>query len=129
MSNFSFSHNVFYPYGELFAIFIKFEIVVCKLFESGRVQILSFGKGLTGHIFHFSMMLLVMFELFTKQSQLITTLKKKVFENILEKGEHAGNQHFLLFQNAFYLSKTNFNFQLFTKGQCLCITERQIKCW
>ena len=31
-SNFSFSHSVFYPYGELSAIFIKLEIVVCKLF-------------------------------------------------------------------------------------------------
>ena len=28
-SNFSFSHSVFYPFGELSAIFIKFEIVVC----------------------------------------------------------------------------------------------------
>ena len=30
-SNFSFSHSVFYPCGELNAIYIKFEIVVCKL--------------------------------------------------------------------------------------------------
>ena len=36
-SNFSFSHCVFYPLGELSAIFIKFEIVVCKLFQFGRV--------------------------------------------------------------------------------------------
>ena len=33
-SNFSFSHSVFYPFGKLSAIFIKFEIVVCKLFQS-----------------------------------------------------------------------------------------------
>ena len=38
MSNFSFSHSVFFPVGELSAIFIKFEIVVCKLFQFGRVQ-------------------------------------------------------------------------------------------
>ena len=44
-SNFSFSHSVFYPFGKLYAIFIKFEIVVCKLFQFGRVQYLSFGKG------------------------------------------------------------------------------------
>ena len=43
-SNFSFSHNVFYPSGELSAIFIKFEIVVCTLFQFRRV---SFGKVLT----------------------------------------------------------------------------------
>ena len=36
MSNFSFSNNVFYPLGELSAIFIKFEIVVCKLLQFGR---------------------------------------------------------------------------------------------
>ena len=35
-SNFSFSHNVFYTVGELLAIYIKFEIVVCKLFHFGR---------------------------------------------------------------------------------------------
>ena len=36
-SNFSFSHSVFYPFGELSAIFVTFEILVCKLFEFGRV--------------------------------------------------------------------------------------------
>ena len=39
MSNFSFSHSGPYPFGEFSAIFITFEIVVCKN--------LSFGKGLT----------------------------------------------------------------------------------
>ena len=42
-SNFSFSHCIFYPLGELSAILIKFRIVICKLF--GRVKNLSFGKG------------------------------------------------------------------------------------
>ena len=37
ISNFSFSHSVFYPFGELFAIFIKLGIVLCKLFQFGRV--------------------------------------------------------------------------------------------
>ena len=45
-SNFSFSHSVFYPFRELSAIFIQFEIVVCELFQLGRVLNLSFGKGL-----------------------------------------------------------------------------------
>ena len=36
-SNFSFSHSVFYPSGELAAILIKFKIVVCKLFQFRRV--------------------------------------------------------------------------------------------
>ena len=37
MSNFSVSHCVFYPFGELRAIFTKFKIVVCKLFKFGWV--------------------------------------------------------------------------------------------
>ena len=45
-SNFSYSHSVFFPFGEHSAIFIKFEIVVCKLFHCGKSEILSFGKGL-----------------------------------------------------------------------------------
>ena len=35
-SNFSFSHSVFFPFRELSAISIKFDIVVCKLFQFGR---------------------------------------------------------------------------------------------
>ena len=31
-SNFSFSHRNFYPFQKLSAIFVQFEIVVCKLF-------------------------------------------------------------------------------------------------
>ena len=46
MSNFSFSHSVFYPFVERFAISTKFKIVVCKLFQIGRVRNLSFGNGL-----------------------------------------------------------------------------------
>ena len=37
MSNFSFSHSVFYLFGKLSNIFIKVEIVVCKLFQFGGV--------------------------------------------------------------------------------------------
>ena len=35
-SNFSFSHSVFYPFGELSAIFIKIKIVICKHFQFGK---------------------------------------------------------------------------------------------
>ena len=46
-SNFSFSHSVFYPFGDPPpSIVIKFTIVVCKLFQFGRVKNLSCGKGL-----------------------------------------------------------------------------------
>ena len=40
-------------------------------------------------------------DLFTTQSQLLTTLSKTPFENIEEKGENAGNQHFVLFPECF----------------------------
>ena len=39
--------------------------------------------------------------LFTTQFRLLMTLKKKPFETIVGKGENAGNQHFLLFQQYF----------------------------
>ena len=41
--------------------------------------------------------------LFVKQSLLLTTLKKRAFENIVGKGENAGYQHFLLFPQFFLL--------------------------
>ena len=36
-SDFSFSHRVFYQFGGLFAIFIKFEIVLFKVLQFGKV--------------------------------------------------------------------------------------------
>ena len=45
-SNFSFSHSVLYLFRELSIIFIKFEIVICNLFQFRRVYNLSFWKGL-----------------------------------------------------------------------------------
>ena len=38
MSNFSFSHSVFYPFGELSAILSSSKIVVCKLFQFGSLK-------------------------------------------------------------------------------------------
>ena len=46
MSNVSFANTVFHLFRELSAIFIKFEIVVCKLFQD-QSELLSFRKGLT----------------------------------------------------------------------------------
>ena len=40
---------------------------------------------------------------FTKQPRLLTPLRKRPFENIVGKGENAGNQHFLLFPQCFLL--------------------------
>ena len=44
MNNFSFSHSVFYLFGELSAIFIKFNFVIS--FSWDQSKILSSGKGL-----------------------------------------------------------------------------------
>ena len=45
-SNFSFSRSVFHPFRKLSAIFIEFEIVICKLLQFEGVWNVSFGKGL-----------------------------------------------------------------------------------
>ena len=39
-------------------------------------------------------------------SRVLTTLKEKGFENIVGKGENAGNQHFLLFPQCFLFCQT-----------------------
>ena len=50
-------------------------------------------------------------DLFTTQSQLLTTLKNEPFENVVGKGENACNQHFLLFLQCFLpFPRQNFNF-------------------
>ena len=38
---------------------------------------------------------------FSTEAHLLTTMTKKAFKNILGKGGHAGNQHFLLFLQCF----------------------------
>ena len=45
MSNFSFSHSVFFPLRDLSAIFIKFKIVICNDFQVGKSKICLLGKG------------------------------------------------------------------------------------
>ena len=45
-SNFSFSLSVFHPFGELSAIIIQFEIVVCKLFQFRRDYTFVVREGL-----------------------------------------------------------------------------------
>ena len=45
-SIFSSSHGVFYMFEELFSIFVKFEIVVCKLFQFGSLKFVVWeGQG------------------------------------------------------------------------------------
>ena len=48
-------------------------------------------------------------QLFTAHYRFLTTLGKTHFENIEEKGENAGNQHFLLFPQCFLLFPKQFS--------------------
>ena len=41
--------------------------------------------------------------LFTTQTRVLATLEEEAFENIVGKGENAGNKHFLLFPQCFLL--------------------------
>ena len=51
-------------------------------------------------------------------------MEKKAFENVVGKGENAGNQHFLLFPQCFLLFPTQisiFELELFCRLQMLSI--------
>ena len=57
------------------------------------------------------------------------TLRKEAFENILEKGENAGNKHFLLFTNCFSSFQKliqTFELHLFCHEQMISIWISQI---
>ena len=75
--------TVFSTLWELSAIFMKFKIVVCKLFQSEGVKNL-FGKGLSN-------------------PSVEMCLQYKSFENNVGKGEIACNKQFLLFPQCFLL--------------------------
>ena len=70
-------------------------------------------------------------KLFTTQSRLLTTPRKKPFENIVGKGENAGNQHFLLFPQCFLpyqRQELSFELHLFCRLQMLSIWSRPKNC-
>ena len=91
-SNFSFSHSVFYPFRELSAIFIKFEIVVCKLFQFRRVKNLLFGKGLRYECVHFLPITIVdslIYDHYQKASKFIYAEKSlKVYFLVLSSAQN-----------------------------------------
>ena len=73
-------------------------------------------------------------QLFTTQSRLSTTLRKNPFENIVGKGENAGNHSgFLLFSQCFLLIPKRisvFQLDLFCRLQLLPIwTSLKIVVW
>ena len=59
--------------------------------------------------------------LLSTQPRLLTTLKKKPFENNVGNGENAGNQHFLLFPQCFLpIPKRISVFKLYLLCLCKC---------
>ena len=93
-SIFSFSHNVFYPITYKFRHFSHIWIVVCKCFEFGLVyHFVVWKRVYSYHTIPASM-----------------TLRKKPFENNMEKGESVGNQQFVHFPHILTISETSFNF-------------------
>ena len=111
-SNFSFSHSVLNPFGDLSAIFMKLKIVICKRFHFGRVQNLSFEKGLNACIIHCIIHCTKHVINTLPNDKILDVTKLKAFaddrinvaqmmipvfvglENIVGKGENAGYQHF-----------------------------------
>ena len=55
------------------------------------------------------------------QFRLLTILRKKPLENIVGKGENAGNQHFVLFQQCFNLIKGRNHLSYTYFVVCICI--------
>ena len=113
-SNFSFSHGIFNHFRELSAIYIKFNIVVCKLFQFGRVQNLSSGKGLNFYLSSWTwnntgakylnpskMTNFVLSKTERVQKNLYIHVHGEKFskgiENSVGKGDIAHNEQFLLF--------------------------------
>ena len=64
---------------------------------------MSFTSNLSFSVNTYKALFLLVIKLFSTQSRLLTTLKKKALENTVGKEENAGNQHFLLFSQCFLL--------------------------
>ena len=99
---------IFLLFPTIFSILLKsdfnfsvaFILLSANAFNSEQSKILSLGKELKRQLLGQSL-----------QSRLFLTLYKKPCENIVGKGENAGNHHFSPFPTLFsILPKTNFNF-------------------
>ena len=102
MSDFFVSPSVSYLFGELYAIFIKFEIVVCKLFSLEESKICCLGNSLT-HYQTTNFRLFQTERVCRRQFQIDENGRKlsRWVENTVEKGEIARYEQFLLFPQCF----------------------------
>ena len=102
-SNLSFSHSVFYSFRELSAIFIKFEFVVCRLFQFERS--LKFVVWERVNPFpHDKILDQTKLKAFADDKLIVTKMIISVFdrvENIVGKGEIACTSNFSFSHNVF----------------------------
>ena len=77
-----------------------FYITHLRIVRNGRYALAMFSNGFLHRVIEIQDCV-VQGKLFTTQSRLLMTLLKEPFENIVGKGENAGNQHFLLCPQCF----------------------------
>ena len=130
MSNFSVSYSVFYPFWEFSAIFVKFEIVICKLFsfeESKnfvvweRVNFLPYDKLLA-----LTKLKAFAEHKFNVDKMIISVLYS--VENIGGKEENAGYWHCLIFLQCFQRFFVSVSFStMFSKVLCVRVVRTLVK--
>ena len=124
ISIFSFSYNVFYSFQK-----DEFPMIIRAVFNFSSTSntLLTVIRSPKFCLLISSLNIL----LFTIQSRLLTTLKKKALENTVGKGENAGNKHFLLFPQCFLLhqrEKSSFKQHLICRLHVLSIWFHPIFC-
>ena len=88
-----------FPFPTVFSTLLKEEIIISSTFSyiiSRSFQFWQVWNWAKGSLTPYQTLYN------TIQSWLLTTLYKKPFENMVEIGENAGNQHFLLFPPFYY---------------------------
>ena len=109
MSSVSFSHSVFYPFGKISSIFIKYKIVACKLFQFRSLKF-DIWERVKEPKYPFTRR--QNFGLVNSETNCRRHFKvhlkweKKVshgVENIVSKGEIARYKQFLIFSQSFLL--------------------------
>ena len=106
---------------------VTFNLSSANAFSLGQSEILLSGNGLkTLEILqkYYNQHWILEKLSYNRSITSLTNLRKKPFENIVRKGENAGNQHFLLFPQCFLLFLTQitiFQSHLFCRLQVLSI--------
>ena len=119
---FTLSYNIFCNYSEFGPVLNFFHVakreidsqILIEFYDSLYMFQIWVLKIISVILKQHPAFLFMYFNSFPTQSWLLTILGKKPFENIVGKGENAGNQHFLLFLQCFLpfpLWISNFHFK------------------